>query len=246
VKIKALKALTIRVSESGDLVGSEDEAIGKLVSIAHGAIAEVPDTVGQSLIEDGLAEAYDDGSNDENFKKAVDRSITSITADMLEGVTNIKNAAFVYCDFLTSVEIPNSVTNIGVSAFRSCNSLMSIEIPNSVTNIGVSAFSSCRSLANVKMSNSVTNIGNSAFGSCSALTSIEIPNSVTSIGSNAFLGCSSLTSVTVLATTPPTLGAAVFPSSSDLKIYVPAESVEAYKAATNWSDYASKIYAIPS
>ena len=223
MKIKALKALTIRVSESGDLVGSEDEAIGKLVSIAHGAIAEVPDTVGQSLIEDGLAEAYDDGSNDENFKKAVDRSITSITADMLEGVTNIKNAAFVYCDFLTSVEIPNSVTNIGVSAF-----------------------SSCRSLANVKMSNSVTNIGNSAFGSCSALTSIEIPNSVTSIGSNAFLGCSSLTSVTVLATTPPTLGAAVFPSSSDLKIYVPAESVEAYKAATNWSDYASKIYAIPS
>ena len=189
MKIKALKAFTVRNSETGDLS-----------SIAYGAIADVSDTLGQSLIEDGLAEAYDDGSNDENFKKAVDRSITSITADMLKGVTSIKDAAFNYCSSLTSVEIPNSVTNIG----------------------------------------------DGAFGYCSALTSIEIPNSVTSIGNNAFLGCGSLTSVTVLATTPPSLGAAVFPSSSDLKIYVPAESVEAYKAATNWKDYASKIQAIPS
>ena len=30
------------------------------------------------------------------------------------------------------------------------------------------------------------------------------------------------------------------------KIYVPAESVEAYKTATNWSNYASKIEAIPN
>ena len=124
MKIKALKAFTVRNSETGDLS-----------SIAYGAIADVSDTLGQSLIEDGLAEAYDDGSNDENFKKAVDRSITSITADMLEGVTNIRSSAFSSCTSLTSIEIPNSVTSIGDYAFESCSPLTSIEIPNSVTSI---------------------------------------------------------------------------------------------------------------
>ena len=55
-----------------------------------------------------------------------------------------------------------------------------------------------------------------------------------------------LTSVTLEATTPPTLGTTVFNGThADLVIYVPAGSVEAYKSATNWSTYASKIQAIP-
>ena len=214
MKIKALKAFTVRDSETGDLS-----------SIAYGAIADVSDTLGQSLIEDGLAEAYDVGSNDENFKKAVDKSITSITADILEGVTNIRSGAFRGCTSLASIGMPNSVTSIGASAFYECSSLASIEIPNSVTSIE-----------------------GSAFRGCTSLTSIEIPNSVTSIGNHAFRDCTSLASVTVLATTPPTLGGtSVFSStSSALVIYVPAESVNAYKAATNWSNYGSNIQAIPS
>ena len=47
MKIRALKAFTIRDSETGNLT-----------SIACGGIAEVSDTVGSSLISDGLAEAY--------------------------------------------------------------------------------------------------------------------------------------------------------------------------------------------
>lgn len=43
-------------------------------------------------------------------------------------------------------------------------------------------------------------------------------------------------------TTPPTLGGRVFEDiSSSVKIYVPTQSVDAYKAATNWKNYASKI-----
>jgi hypothetical protein len=86
------------------------------------------------------------------------------------------------------------------------------------------------------------------------LTSITIPNSVTSIGDFAFSGCTGLTSVTVLATTPPTLGNNVFnvswpnshlPLPNLTEIRVPASSVDAYKAAANWSDYADIIVAIP-
>lgn len=46
MKIRALKALTIR-----------DDS-GALTSIAHGGIAEVSSDLGNSLITDGLAEAY--------------------------------------------------------------------------------------------------------------------------------------------------------------------------------------------
>ena len=152
MKIKALKAFTVRDSETGDLS-----------SIAYGAIADVSDTLGQSLIEDGLAEAYDDGSNDENFKKAVDKSITRVTADMLEGVTNIRNVAFNSCTSLESVEIPNSVTSIGNRAFYSCSSLASVEIPNSVRSIGDYVFYSCTSLGNCQSISSCPLSFNTSF-----------------------------------------------------------------------------------
>ena len=59
-------------------------------------------------------------------------------------------------------------------------------------------------------------------------------------------GCTLLTSIIVEATTPPTLGyAALDGTHANLVIYVPSESVNAYKTATNWSKYASKIQAIP-
>ena len=91
---------------------------------------------------------------------------------------------------------------------------------------------------------SITSIGSYAFQNCSRLTSITIPNSVTAIKNNAFVSCSRLTSITVNAVTPPTLGSNAFKDTNNCPIYVPAESVDAYKSATNWSSYASRIKAI--
>ncbi len=113
-----------------------------------------------------------------------------------------------------------------------------------VTSIGNYAFYYCTSLTSIEIPNSVTSIGQYAFYYCRRLTSIEIPNSVTSIGSSVFMNCGTLT-VTVKATMPPSLGNSAFNFSTPL-IYVPAESVDAYKVASNWSNYADKIQAIPS
>ncbi len=112
-------------------------------------------------------------------------------------VTNIGEAAFIFCGSLTSVTIPSSVTSIGDLAFYDCSSLTSVTIPEGVTSIGDSAFSGCSSLTSVTIPDSVTSIGDSAFSGCSSLTSVTIPSSVTSIGDNAFRDCSSLTSVTI-------------------------------------------------
>ena len=70
---------------------------------------------------------------------------------------------------------------------------------------------------------------------------------ITSMGIRTFGYCKNLANATILAITPPTLGASAFyGNASGRKIYVPQESVEAYKAATNWSTYESAILPIPT
>lgn len=51
--------------------------------------------------------------------------------------------------------------------------------------------------------------------------------------------------MTVKATTPPTLDFYAFRGCPITTIYVPAASVDAYKSADGWKDYANSIQAIP-
>ena len=175
-------------------------------------------------------------------------SLVSITIP--ESVTSVGEYAFRYCESLASVTIPDSVTSIGKSAFEYCSSLANVTIPDSVTSIGDLAFYNCSSLANVTIPDSVTSIGMGAFYFCSSLANVTIPDSVTSIGEGAFYCCTSLTSVYCEATTPPTGDNYMFsyyingesvPIPIGCTIYVPTESVDAYKAAEYWSDYADAI-----
>lgn len=182
------------------------------------------------------------GSSSFNFCN----SFTSI--DIPNSVTSIGNAAFASCHNLTSVTIGNGLTSISDAAFMLCYSLASINIPNSVTSIGTYAFYEDSGLTSINIPDSVTSIGQGAFQYCSGLTSVTIGSGITSIGSVAFEHCSGLTSITVNATTPPTLpgnNPQVFIDTNNCPIYVPCESVNLYKATTNWSIYADRIQGIP-
>lgn len=126
-----------------------------------------------------------------------------------------------------------------------------------VTSIGTYAFYDRRGLIKIKIPNTVTSIGRSAFSIC-GLDSVEIPASVTSIDSSAFSFCHSLKSFTCYATTPPTipappineqrardyLGTPFSQVDPAFAIYVPCESVEAYKSAVGWRVYDYCIKAI--
>jgi hypothetical protein len=88
----------------------------------------------------------------------------------------------------------------------------------------------------------VTSIGEEAFSYCNSLTSIAIPDSVTSIGNNAFYSCNMLQEIHCKPATPPTGGNSMFTASYNQLIYVPTESVEEYKVATYWKNYANYIF----
>lgn len=154
-------------------------------------------------------------------------------------VTAIGNSAFRGCSSLTSVIIPNSVISIGNWAFENCSGLTSVTIGNSVVSIGTDAFHGCSGLTSVTIPNSVTTIGSFAFYGCSSLTSVTIPNSVTSMGGYVFWRCNSLASIYCMPMTPPILNGsgAIGDTTSVGIIYVPCESVNAYRNAPYWSDY---------
>ena len=166
------------------------------------------------------------------------------------GVTIIEQHTFNGCKSLTEIVLPAAVTSIEKYAFNECENLASINIPTGVTSIPEAAFSGCKKLASINIPAGVTSIGSSAFSN-TALSSIDLPEGLTNIGNYAFLNSQNLKSVICRATQPPTLGTNVFKygswpsySISVENIKVPNGSVDLYKAATNWSDYADKIEAI--
>ena len=164
------------------------------------------------------------------------------------GVTGIGSHTFYSCYSLSSVVIPDSVTSIGSRAFYICYSLSSVVIPDSVTSIGSHTFYYCYSLSSVVIPDSVTSIGASAFRYCYSLSSVAIPDSVTSIGASAFGYCYGIKEYHFKPLTPPTLSATSAFSGipKDCVIYVPVGSLEAYKTATNWSNYASHMQEEPA
>ena len=186
------------------------------------------------------------GGSDSTLRDLIERDITSITIP--SGTTRIGTSAFMGCTSLTSVTIPNSVTEIAYQAFYNTR-ITSINLPSGVTSIGIGAFANCVNTTSINLPSGVTSIGESTFETCRSLTSLILPSGVTSIGQKAFSGCTGLRYIVCLATTPPTLGgnnqyAYPFYSTGYGPIYVPAASVDTYKAASGWSTYASRIYPI--
>ena len=113
-----------------------------------------------------------------------------------------------------------------------------------ITSVQEWDFYNCSSLESIVLPESITSIGEGAFYGCSSLKTVVIPASVTSLSRGAFYDCSRLASVTVEAVNTPTGGDYMFEWTDNCPIFVPAESVEAYKSAEYWSRYADRIFPI--
>ena len=165
----------------------------------------------------------------------------------VQGIENLNTSGvvdmfgmFQHCHSLTSIDISHFNTSKVTSMdgmFFGCSNLKTIILPDDITFIDSYQFAYCSSLTDISIPSSVTFIRERAFHRCYSLKEITIPADVTSIGDNAF-SYSGLTKVTSLMQTPCGISSTVFENVSNIVIlYVPEESLDAYKEADNWKNF---------
>ncbi len=115
------------------------------------------------------------------------------------GTQSVSAGAFIGCDGITSVRIPNTVTYIGEYAFYGLGvSSVTFEGKGfSDVTIGDNSFGNCNKLTDLlfEAGSRIAVIGSRAFSNCIGLGSFNIPATVTSIRDNAFENCASLATV---------------------------------------------------
>ena len=152
------------------------------------------------VLDDGTAEITKYSGKDETLE----------VPDVLDGrsVTRIGDVAFLWCNSLTSVTLPDSVLSIGRNPFFGCIYLREIRVSPDHPALDVIdgvLFSKADkrlvcyppALENTEYTvpKGVRIIGDYAFESCKTLTSITLPNSLTEIGNSAFSDCDLLISI---------------------------------------------------
>ena len=153
--------------------------------------------------------------------------------------------AFMNCDSLKSIVIPEGVDSLGDCVLGYCDALESVSFPSTVTKFGKNVLTSCPSLSNIHFAEGLKSCPKSVFSGLSgSLKSINIPASfgsipagyletfkvlenvtiadgIDTIGSFAFAGCTALKSI-ALPDGLKFIGPSAFSSSGLTSITIPS------------------------
>lgn len=226
-------ALVLTVDQIINYFEFADKEVEKAVALAFG------DGIGTSLVE--IEKVTDLGS-----AFTGNTSIVSFNElDEFTGLTSISDNAFKGCSSLQEIEIGTNVKTIGNSAFHGDSALSSINISEDIESVGSGAFDGCSSMDVETISlPKITEVEDNSFRGCASIRAFEIGSEVSSIGGDALKGCTSLERIITKTNAPSQIVGGALDDTNNCPIYVPDASVEAYKTATNWVTYASRIQSI--
>ena len=187
------------------------------------------------------------------------------TITLPDNLKEICTNTFRDCRSLTSITIPKNVTKISDAAFYKCSSLSSVTILGSPVlyngNMGVfynSAFVECplkevtiegvnvsmpfqkiTSIEKVILKDNVRVIKENVFEGCKGITHITFGGYIENIESKAFAGLEKLEEVTCYSKNVPNTNRTAFENSyvDYATLYVPEESIGAYKNTAPWSGF---------
>ncbi len=186
-----------------------------------------------------------------------------VSIDFPNTVTTIERSTFNGCTSLMGFDFPNSVAVIGDYAFQDCKGFTSIVIPNSVTTIGERAFSGCSNIRELVFEDNEEELilDWMAFSGCSFaklyvgrnltckqtvygylmnfiyLTDVTIGNLVTDVTAILWDMNKNLASIKSLATTPPATRDFADTQYKNVKVTVPAGSLDNYKKDAIWKNF---------
>lgn len=154
-----------------------------------------------------------------------------------KGVTQIGEYAFANCEALKYADLPPNLEAINEGIFSGCHHLLNLDIPENIESIAENAFANCSTIHEIIFPEKVKTIKSSAFVANLNLEEIEIPATLTQIENNAFEDCWILKTVIVKGYNT-NIGENAFEGCDKINIiYVPADALEQYKSAPNWSKY---------
>lgn len=191
------------------------------------------------------------------------------TLQVPEGTTAINEYAF-YKKPIDTIILLSTVTRVGGFGFHSskCTRVIYNSIPTFGTNVfqlnttitdivdvlpagleitGNYMFRNCTGLVDVHIPQGIKILSVGMFYDASNIRSASFPSSITNIYADTFHGANGIQELMFEGTTPPTLhnaANALGSTTLTFPIYVPDSAVEAYKAATTWAGYASRIKGI--
>lgn len=168
-------------------------------------------------------------------------------------LTTVDKNAFNDCVKLRIKSLPDSITELYESAFNSTNAAPeNIVLPNLIS-LGARAFRNVQGIRLILDLGKITTIAgggaiatnSSPFYGSADVELFVIPATVTSLGKGAISYMNSLSAIISKPTTPPAYGDSSITGNPALShIYVPDDSVIAYREATGWVKYASHIFPI--
>lgn len=171
------------------------------------------------------------------------RGCTNLKRAAIRDNTSLGSSTFLDCTSLEYVELQTNVSNPDDNrgdAFRNCTSLKSITLPLNKKRYGTRYFNNS-GLETIEFPEAVTTLDGYVCNSCANLRTVHMGKSMAFISDQCFNGCKKLEAIYIKATIPPTLTDKNSFDNSTCPIYVPVGCGAAYKAATNWSVWASRI-----
>jgi hypothetical protein len=123
------------------------------------------------------------------------QSLTEVVVP--QGVGSINRGTFAHCHNLRSVVIPESVTSIRAGAFAYCSSLVSADLPDNLRNLERDVFLNCTKLPSMRIPDRVRYLSTGVFAHCHNLANVILPERMTGIGDNAFYECLALPEINI-------------------------------------------------
>ena len=156
------------------------------------------------------------------------------TVDLVN-ITNIEQVNFNFCDNLESIRLVETA-HIANNVLNYCDKLEAVDAPDAAY-IGEDTFCNNKSMAYIKLGSDKLTTISSVGNNNENLKTVHIPSGVESIA-NSFNGNAMLAEVYCKATTPPTLTDSFDSIPENATLYVPADSVNVYKRAEGWKEFA--------
>lgn len=130
----------------------------------------------------------------------------------------------------------------GYSPFYYNESLRTVFVNNNEKQVYENEFFNCLNMTTIRLGEGVERIEPFGFQSCTGLLYFTFGSTLQSIGANGFSDCTNVAVITSHATTPPVCGEQALADINfwNCKLYVPAESLDAYAAADQWKMFLSE------